>query len=175
MTACNKTANQRTDTPPVFDVEELPLIYVQETQAVLGKNLIKALSTKGAAGAVEFCNTRALPLTDSAAGANGVIIRRLSDQPRNPMNEATGMFAKQIANYKSLVAQGNKPLPAYLDVEGKEYHCFPIMMNAMCLKCHGTNEIDTATQSKLNALYPNDKATGYSENQVRGIWVVEGV
>ena len=29
------------------------------------------------------------------------------------------------------------------------------------------------TLAKINQLYPNDKATGYDVNQLRGIWVVE--
>jgi|TARA_B110000240_G_scaffold47236_1_gene53538 hypothetical protein len=37
------------------------------TKGVLGKNLLNAINTKGVAGAVDFCNTQAIPLTDSMA------------------------------------------------------------------------------------------------------------
>jgi hypothetical protein len=42
----------------------------------------------------------------------------------------------------------------------------------MCLQCHGKpqQELTTVTLNKIKTLYPDDKAIGYSENQVRGIW-----
>ena len=45
----------------------------------------------------------------------------------------------------------------------------------MCLQCHGNkeNDISTGTLTKINTLYPKDKAIGYGINQVRGLWVVE--
>jgi hypothetical protein len=45
----------------------------------------------------------------------------------------------------------------------------------MCLQCHGKpgTDISEATTAKLRQLYPNDKATGYGINELRGIWVVE--
>ena len=44
----------------------------------------------------------------------------------------------------------------------------------MCLQCHGTagKEIDGATLSQLNKLYPDDQARDYAINQVRGIWSI---
>jgi len=41
----------------------------------------------------------------------------------------------------------------------------------VCLACHGQN-ISPEVQTKLNELYPDDKATGYSLGQVRGAIVV---
>ncbi len=38
-------------------------------QAILGKNLLTAISNKGTDGALSFCNERAIPLTDSVATA----------------------------------------------------------------------------------------------------------
>lgn len=52
---------------------------------------------------------------------------------------------------------------------------YPIETNDMCMKCHGTPEkqITSETLSKIKKLYPTDKAFGYSENEIRGIFVVE--
>ncbi len=49
------------------------------------------------------------------------------------------------------------------------------MTNQMCMQCHGeTNtEVLTNTLSKINTLYPDDKAMGYKVGELRGIWVVE--
>ena len=49
------------------------------------------------------------------------------------------------------------------------------MTNAMCLQCHGVPgvEINDGTLEQIQRLYPDDKAVGYSANQLRGIWVIE--
>jgi hypothetical protein len=51
---------------------------------------------------------------------------------------------------------------------------YPIKTNSMCLQCHGNpaSDIKPLTLAQIDKLYPNDLATGYSENQVRGIWSI---
>jgi len=46
-----------------------------------------------------------------------------------------------------------------------------IPMAANCLQCHGT-EISPAVSAKLTELYPQDKAVGYKEGDLRGAFVV---
>jgi len=42
-----------------------------------------------------------------------------------------------------------------------------------CLQCHGPEEeINPETLQKIKTLYPNDKATGYSINELRGLWKI---
>jgi hypothetical protein len=41
----------------------------------------------------------------------------------------------------------------------------------MCLACHG-QAIAPSVAQKIAELYPNDKATGYSEGDIRGAFVV---
>ena len=45
----------------------------------------------------------------------------------------------------------------------------------MCLQCHGTSgqELLAEAESKIDLLYPKDKAKGYGINELRGIWVIE--
>jgi hypothetical protein len=45
----------------------------------------------------------------------------------------------------------------------------------MCLQCHDNPETDIVPEvsTKINELYPEDKATGYASNELRGIWVIE--
>ena len=149
--------------------------YAMATKAILGKNLMHAIKTKGTAGALEFCNTRAIPLTDSMAKAQGVSISRVSDKPRNPNNEANGHLAEQLELYKASLNAGETIEPCIVSIGSKAYYTIPIMTNGMCLQCHGTEQINAETRAKLNALYPTDKATGYDVDQLRGMWVVEGI
>jgi hypothetical protein len=45
----------------------------------------------------------------------------------------------------------------------------------MCLQYHGSEGTDIApeTLKVIEEKYSNDQATGYTENQLRGIWVLE--
>jgi cytochrome c553 len=146
-----------------------------QTKAILGKNLLGAIKTKGADGAVEFCNTRAIHLTDSMANQFHHEISRVSDQPRNPKNMAKEPFLGRIMQYKKDLASGIELKGGSLQFEENTYAYFPIVTNAMCLQCHGKKdkEIKQNTLAKIDKMYPSDKATGYSENELRGIWVIK--
>jgi len=43
----------------------------------------------------------------------------------------------------------------------------------LCTQCHGSEQsIKPEVLASINNLYPEDKATGYSENEVRGMWKI---
>ena len=44
----------------------------------------------------------------------------------------------------------------------------------LCLNCHGSEDkMAPEVKARLSELYPNDKATGYSEGQIRGALTVK--
>jgi mono/diheme cytochrome c family protein len=146
--------------------------FALQTKKALGKNLMKAINDGGSAYAVQFCNTRALPITDSMATELGVQIRRVSDKARNPDNQANETELDIIRKMKMSLAETGNAHGQYDSISRIGY--YPIMTNALCTQCHGTEQdINEETRQILSKLYPNDKATGYTENQLRGIWVVE--
>lgn len=152
---------------------DIGLEYALETKKVLGKNLMQAIQSQGPLHALEFCNTRAIPLTDSMAQHYATSIRRVSDKPRNPDNEANAEELKYIELFKKQVAAGQDPLPVVLERQGIAQFYYPIVTNSMCLQCHGkSTDLKPEVAQKIRSLYPADKATGYSENEVRGIWSV---
>lgn len=161
------------DTSETF--EEKGLRLAMATKAVLGKNLMQAVKQKGPEHAVEFCNTKAMHLTDSMSLALNASIKRVSDKPRNKKNKANEQEEAFIAKLKNLLANGEKPVAELHETADKVIGYYAIETNQMCLQCHGAKdkEINAATLSKISNLYPDDKATGYAENQIRGIWVVE--
>lgn len=146
-----------------------------ETQKVLGSNLMKAISEGGPVNALEFCNIKAYPLTDSMAAAFKAHISRVTDLPRNPENAANNSQLNYINSSKQKLAAGNKIDPNLSVIDGKITGYYPIITNQMCMQCHGSEngQIDKNTLEKLQELYPDDEATGYGVGELRGIWVVE--
>lgn len=149
--------------------------YALQTQAILGRNLKGVMQSKGVKEAVEFCNLRAYPLTDSMSVALKVRIKRVSDRPRNPNNKASQLELRYIEKYKLALEGGVKIRPEMQELNGKMVGYYPITSHEMCLKCHGDKEceIPAMVLKNIRELYPNDLATGYDENELRGIWVVE--
>ena len=154
---------------------ELGKKFALSTKSILGKNLKGAIKNKGTEHAVSFCNERAYFLTDSMAVQLHAGIKRVSDQPRNLLNQANEAELKYISESKIALANGEKLKPSVQEINGKMVGYYPITTNKMCLQCHGipTKQIKLETLAQLQTLYPNDAATGYDVNQLRGIWVVE--
>jgi mono/diheme cytochrome c family protein len=146
-----------------------------QTKATLGKNLLEAINTKGTENAVSFCSTRAIPLTDSMSLALNAKIKRVSDKNRNPSNAANKAELAYIEAMKSALSQNKDLKPLITRIGDKDVGYYPILTNQMCLQCHGQSktEILPKTALKIGTLYPQDKATGYKLNELRGIWVVE--
>jgi cytochrome c551/c552 len=147
------------------------------TKGVLGKNLLTAINTFGTEGAIEFCNTRAIPITDSMSTALNATIKRVSDKARNSNNNANEQELAYIKEAKKSLEKGEKIKPKMTELKDNVVCYYPIETATMCLQCHGeqNTQIKTSTLNKLTKLYPQDKATGYKENELRGIWVVEMV
>lgn len=154
--------------------EDLGLSIANGTKAQLGKNLMGAIKQHGAPGAVTFCNTRAIPLTDSMAKVFNAIVKRVSDMPRNPDNTADEEAMQYIARMKEQIKNGEEPQPIVAEHEGKMVGYYAIVTNKMCMQCHGDKDKDILpeTYANIKKAYPSDKATGYSENQLRGVWVI---
>lgn len=146
-----------------------------KTKGVLGSNLLQAINSKGTEGALSFCSTRAIPLTDSIAVALNAKVKRVSDKNRNPDNKANEAELSYIEATKLAIAQGEKPQAKLISEGNKMLGYYPIMTGQMCLQCHGEPEAEILpnTLSKIQTLYPEDKAIGYNIDELRGIWVVE--
>lgn len=149
--------------------------HAMATKAVLGKNLMQAIQTKGTTGAMSFCNEQAYPLTDSMAQHLGVYIKRVSDRNRNPKNAANTDELAYIQQAKASLAEGQMPKGHIQEIEGGYLGYYPILSDTRCLQCHGKvgEEVKAATQQILSKLYPKDKAIGYGAGELRGIWVVK--
>lgn len=160
-----------TSSSPIKTGQEIAL----NTKGILGRNLMNAINTKGTEHAITFCSTKAIPLTDSTGLSLNAKIKRVSDKSRNPNNKANKKELEYIEATKLVLSQNKVPKPQLTTVGDKQVGYYPILTNQMCMQCHGQaqTEVLPKTLLKLESLYPNDQATGYGINELRGIWVVE--
>ncbi len=142
-----------------------------KAQMILLSNVGKQIQQNGTVGAVDFCNEKAIFLTDSLSDKN-IKIQRLSDKNRNSINVLQSETDKKAWNElqqnpesKHLVLQENNSVYYYKSI--------PIGMPT-CLQCHGNKESDISSQTLeiINRKYPKDKATDYKMGDFRGIWKI---
>lgn len=169
--SCDSGKNDMTDEQVKTQGEEI----ITLTFDTLRNTLLREIGHKGFPGAVEFCNTNALLLTNTYAGAN-ITIKRTSGQLRNMTNAPDSMEQRILELYLSLKSSRKELKPVIeKDDAGNQHYFKPIIIQAMCLNCHGdkNNQIKPATWQAIQVKYPSDAAWGYKEGELRGIWHVK--
>jgi hypothetical protein len=146
---------------------------VARTFDTLRNTLQAAVKDKGFDGAVVFCNVNALAITNTYAD-QGISIKRTSDKLRNPANLADSMeqrILKYILNQPDISSKTGALVER--DASGRVHYFKPIIMQSMCLNCHGNkDQIQQVTLESIQSRYPADAAIGYREGDVRGLWHV---
>ncbi len=143
----------------------------------LKKELQSAMKSGGPIKALEVCNTKALPITTQVAKEKGAQISRVSLKNRNPENVPSDWQKTVLEEFDARAAKGEDVVKMgsamVIENDGKKQLRFmkALPTGGVCLTCHGEKLADPV-QAKLNELYPDDKATGYSLGQVRGAIVV---
>ncbi len=146
---------------------------IARTFDTLRNTLLASVKEKGFDGAVEFCNTHALSLTNTYT-ENNITIERTSDKLRNPANAPDSTERRILSQFVKMAGSSDK-LAAVVesDASGKIHYYKPIIMQSMCLNCHGNSQqIQPATLAKIKSNYPDDLAVGYKESELRGMWHV---
>ena len=138
----------------------------------ISAELKEALQSGGIEHALQYCNVNAYPITDSISVANQVSIRRVSNKNRNPRNKADKMEEFLIKGFGNDLNVEKELTPRLVLKEDSVIFYKAIILQPMCLTCHGQPEKELAfqTDSLIRTLYPKDKAIGYQVNQVRGLW-----
>ena len=96
--------------------EDMGLEYALSTKKVLGQNLMGTIQKEGTLAALNFCNIKAIPLTDSMATKHHALIKRVSDKPRNPNNKANSEELTYINQYKKQVSLNLEVKPSFSDL-----------------------------------------------------------
>ncbi|MCW7504312.1 MULTISPECIES: DUF3365 domain-containing protein [Leptospira] len=156
-----------------INYESLAIQITNEAKSNLQKKLSTALSEGGTTSAIPFCKQNALGFTANMGKANHVILKRVTDRPRNVNNllspEEVLVF-KEIQKQKS--SEGVFPSRVVSSHENVKVYV-PIPLMGQCVACHGKKEeMSTETKTTLNKLYPNDLAINYQVGDLRGLFVV---
>lgn len=158
------------------DVVQEGKAITQDAFQALSSKLGQAVQEGGIGYALQFCNVKALPITDSLSANHGVKLRRASHRPRNQANRADSLEMETIRQYLSQLQDQKELKPnVYRDNEHIVYHA-PIMINnGLCLNCHGREgaQIQEKNLELIRQLYPDDEATGFEMGELRGIWSVK--
>jgi len=137
--------------------------------------LISQIQTNGVLQAVSVCSDTAQVLTNNFGVQRGVYIKRISLKNRNP-NNFPDEFEKKLLSKFELLNQ-NKELNdatehAEIVQEGEfKYlrYLKPILVQAECLNCHGSeNDIMPEVKQLIAQEYIDDKAVGYKIGELRG-------
>jgi hypothetical protein len=173
ISACGSGPGERTAADDEL-YREAAMNLVQTFSSELTGALESAIEERGIDGAIDVCQLEG-PRIAAAHSVNGWSIKRVTDRFRNPDNAANPEELAILARFLE------KGAPSYIeewDSSGtvatyRYYH--PIRTSELCLNCHGSQErIGEGVIEKVRLVYPDDHATGYEENELRGMFVVRG-
>lgn len=127
--------------------------------------------------AITVCNVSAMKLTDSIAknSSFNVSIKRTSDKVRNPKN-SPDEYEKMALDLFHELNNNEDELPEFYiqkitEDDMVQYNFYkPMIMDNLCLICHGEENARAPSASKMiKKLYPDDQAIGYKEGDLRGL------
>ena len=150
---------------------------IKEFAGALQTELKGAMKAGGPLVAIALCNTRAKPITERVSVEKGMQLSRVSLKNRNPANAPNAWQTAVLEDFEKKRLAGNDITQLgwteTVDINGAQEFRFmkAIPTGQGCLGCHGS-EIAPEVGQMLAELYPKDRATGYSEGDIRGAFVV---
>jgi len=137
--------------------------------------LVKEMQTNGIVSAVSVCSDTAQLLTVNYGFSKGIYIKRVSLKYRNPNNVPDGFESKVLNHFRQLHVDGKlNGTTEFFEIVNSNgvnsvRYMKPIIVQAPCLGCHGGSEqISTEVKTIIQNKYPDDKATGYYMDDLRG-------
>ncbi|MDH5573028.1 MAG: DUF3365 domain-containing protein [Gammaproteobacteria bacterium] len=144
----------------------------------LKSELKGALTAGGPAKAIEVCKQVAPAIALKYSTQNNWSVSRTSLKNRNPDNAPDAWEKSVLEKFNARKAAGEDPLTIdYAEiVDNKGERNFRYMKaiptaEKPCLMCHGT-KIKPEINELLNKHYPEDKAVGYQEGDIRGAFSI---
>jgi hypothetical protein len=155
--------------------------HAREAVAAFGKalrgELMAAMQSGGPVAAIAACNEKAPGIAASVSAQNELQISRVSLKNRNPGNLPNDWQTEVLLSFEARIQAGESATALHwqevADVDGgREFRFMQAIPTAsQCLQCHGES-LAPPVAEKLAELYPEDQATGFSEGDLRGAFVV---
>lgn len=143
----------------------------------LKKALGGAMKEGGPVNAIGVCNEKAPGIAMAAAKSSGWNVGRTSLKLRNPGNEPDAWELGVLKMFEERKAKGESPADMahgeVVETNGKKQFRFmkAIGTAEVCLNCHG-EMLKPEVAAKLDGLYPNDQARGFSAGDIRGAFTL---
>ncbi len=138
----------------------------------LRNTLMRKILSDGVAGAVRFCQVSAGDLTATYTNED-LEITRTSIRYRNHSNKPDSLTESILEKMQAEKDKGVQPASLVLRDDNGVVHFYkPILMQAMCLNCHGSvpGQVQPDVLKVIDSLYPGDLARQYKEGELRGAW-----
>jgi len=143
----------------------------------LKSELMAAMKAGGPVQAIDVCHSTAPAIAREISDQQGLQVSRVSERNRNPGNAPTGWQTAVLDDFRGRLEAGGDPdALTWQDIAntagGREFRFMKaITTQPICLTCHGEAVAPEVTE-KLSELYPDDRATGFREGDLRGAFVV---
>ncbi|HRD66195.1 MAG TPA: DUF3365 domain-containing protein [Candidatus Competibacter sp.] len=147
--------------------------------SMLKDTLQQAIQSGGPVNGIAVCREKAAQIATDLGQKQEMLIGRTSLKLRNPDNAPDNWELAVLKQFEARKAQGDPVdklefFAVIEDDQGKKTFRYmkAIPTAGLCLSCHGEN-IDPAVDAKLKELYPNDKARGFKEGELRGAFTID--
>ena len=137
--------------------------------------LVKEMQANGIVAAVSVCSDTAQLLTNNYGIKKGIFIKRVSFKYRNENDAPNKIETEALKMFEELKQKGElKETTEFFKTTEENgvtsvIYLKPILVQAPCLSCHGSlDQIGPDVKQILQKKYPNDKATGYQLDDLRG-------
>lgn len=147
--------------------QEVKPVIKQFAQALQGQ-LKQAIQSGGPVNGIKVCNLQAPNIVKETSTDSWQVLRT-SLKWRNQNNKPDAWERKQLEIFETQKKAGKDPKTMWaIQEDDKQIRVMKaIPTKAICLNCHGQTMAPEVSK-KLNELYPDDHATGYSLGEVRG-------
>lgn len=157
--------------------DEALLTEARKVATTLPPRLIVALQDEikksGPGGAIPVCKDMAPKMAGEISQQTGWKIKRVSLKARNDARAIPDAWEKAaLEDFDKRAAAGESPAKLEKGEKiGNEYRFVKALpVQALCLSCHGpVDQLSPAVKAAIGQNYPNDRATGYAEGQIRGV------
>lgn len=178
LSACTSAPPEAVEPPWVAQARDAAMSVPPK---LVGR-LTAVINQSGPAEAIRVCKEEAPKMAQAASAQTGWQIRRVSLKNRNPKGVPDAWEQDTLALFDRQQAKGTDPADLERWTVSTENgttvrrYMKALPTASLCIQCHGSaDKLGAGVAERLGALYPQDKATGYTVGQIRGAMTLKQV